>query len=141
MKLHEFCEECQVLTEESSSRFWTGAGPCVTFWTNYVCGREGHVAVWLIAKGFACVCRPLLSVGLIARQRHGTLQWGSCADSTDTDVPLAQWTSGHTGLIYNQRRRQSTAALPPSLVVNLSSMSTVFAGGGTLVAAAIVTTG
>jgi len=50
-----------------------GAGPCAVFLTNYVRGGEGHVDVWQIAKHCACVHQPLLSVGLIARQRRGAV--------------------------------------------------------------------
>jgi len=55
--------------------FWTSAGSCAAFLSNYVQGREGRAAVWQIVKCRACVCWPLLSVGLTAREgaRHGAV--------------------------------------------------------------------
>ena len=41
--------------------FWTGASPCTTFLTNYVCGGEGSAGVWQIAKCHA----PAVIVGQI----------------------------------------------------------------------------
>jgi len=50
--------------------------------TNYVRGIdsvEGRAAVRQIAERRVSVRRPLLSVGLIAQQQHGSVWWGGWA--------------------------------------------------------------
>jgi len=45
---------------------------------------KGRATVWQIAKRCACVHRPLLSVGLIAQQRRGSVWWGGWAGHEPT---------------------------------------------------------
>jgi len=61
---------------------------------------EGRSAVWQIAKRRACVHQPLLSVGLIAQQRCGSVRWVGWAGHE----PTAAAYRTHKGRSFSLRR-------------------------------------
>jgi len=88
---------------------------------------EGRAAVWKIAKCSACVRRPLLSVGLIAQQRHGSVRWGGWAGHEPTARTNCHRLPKAQKPFYSLRRDHSGSGDQSELPVQVSTASVMSA--------------